>query len=198
MEHVDVTTILNGLEGRLTGEQRKALKSHLANCQECSETFSEYASLLDALSQPVLHDAPASAIENVLGLFQPKETKTRSLAGVVRTLLQDSWSSDAVFGLRGELDVRQVGMSTDNYDLHLSIDYAGANIRGQLLPRLGQGFIPEFQARLVSQTGNELDTIFANEFGEFVLANTGSASQLELVLNDGKILQFEVPDGNQK
>ena len=195
MEHLDTSTILDGLEGRLSKEEQKALRSHLSACKDCSKAFSGHAALLDSLSKPGLVDAPQATVKKAFGLFQKVETTSRSLSEVIKTLLHDSWSSDAALGMRGELDVRQVGMSTDNYDLHLSIDYAAANIRGQLLAKNEQGFIPEFQARLLNKAGSELDANSANEFGEFVLSNTQSASLIALELNNGIFLQFEVPEG---
>tara|TARA_R110002072_G_scaffold5527_3_gene35316 strand:- start:136 stop:732 length:597 start_codon:yes stop_codon:yes gene_type:complete len=198
MEHLDVATLLDGLEGRLSSDEQKALRNHIAGCEDCSEAFSGYATMLDALTKPVLQDAPEATVKKAFALFQAKETKPRSISAIVKSLLHDSWSGEAALGMRGDWDVRQVGMSTDNYDLHLSIDYAGANIRGQLLAKNEQGFIPEFQARLLNKSGTELDANSANEFGEFVLSNTESASLLALELNNGIFLQFEVPDGDEK
>ena len=198
MDHLDVTTMLDGLEGRRSSDEHKSLRSHLASCKDCSAAFSGYAAMLDTLSKPVLVDAPEATIKKAFALFQPLETKSRSVSEIVKSLLHDSWSQDAAIGMRGEWDLRQVGMSTDNYDLHLSIDYAGTNIRGQLLAKNDSGFTPEFQARLLSKTGSELDSHSANEFGEFVLFYTEPAGLLALELADGIYLQFEVPDGDKK
>lgn len=198
MEHIDAATLLDGLEGKLSEEEKIAFKRHIATCSKCQEALSSYASLLDALSKPALQDAPEATVKKAFALFEGKPSKVSTVVDVIKTLIQDSWSGEAAMGLRGELATRQIGMSADNYDLHLSIDYANANIRGQLLARNAQGFIPAFEARISTESGAELDANSSDEFGEFFLTNAGSASILTLELNDGSCLRFEVPTGEQK
>lgn len=195
MNHLDIETILAGLEGKLDREQASAMHHHLAGCEQCGKTFREYASLLDGLSRTPLEDAPEGAINKALTIFKaPSVAPKKSIVEVIRDFAHDSWADAAAMGLRGEQSLRQVGMSATHHDLHISIDYQNSVIRGQLLAKSEEDFSPAIRVRLMSDDGVELDASDANEFGEFEVKNVVANATLMMELEDGSLLQFQVPE----
>ncbi|MFN3238583.1 MAG: anti-sigma factor family protein [Pseudomonadales bacterium] len=200
MEHLDINTLLDGLEGNLSAEESRAMQSHLANCEACAAKFSEYAGLLDALKRAPLEAAPEAALKKAANIFQAtRDNESPSIVSVIREFLHDSWATGAAAGLRGGAQTaRQVGMTTEDYDLHLSIDYQSATLQGQLLPKQDAEFTPAFSARLLGTGAAELDSSNSNQFGEFTLAKISSGSIIAIELENGSLLHFAVPEGNEK
>ncbi len=195
MNHLDIEIILAGLEGKLDREQVTAMQSHMATCEQCGKTFRDYASLLDGLSRTALQDAPEAALGKAFSIFKaPAPAPKKSIIEVIRDFAHDSWADVAAMGLRGEQSVRQVGMSATHHDLHISIDYLNSVIRGQLLAKSAEDFSPAIRVRLMSAEGSELDASDANDFGEFEVNNVVANATLLMELENGSILQFQVPE----
>lgn len=196
MSHVSSEFMLDALEGRLSVEDKETVRTHIADCSVCSDEFTAYSRLLDAFSGPPLQHPSGGAVQRAFDIYRPVARRD-SIGEVLADLLFDSWGQPAVAGLRGRADARQVSMSADKFDVHMSINYLenAMAIRGQLLSRDEIAFVTEFEARLLDDQQAELDSVVANEFGEFSFDLTSPGARAICIhFHDGKTIQCPLPE----
>lgn len=207
MLHPDVDAMLNGIERRAEGPELDQLRSHLAVCAPCATEFGRYGQLLDAMDCFLpIQDASEVAIQRAFDIFNPVQQAGRnhsrkdieprpSMAERITTLVFDSWAQPAVAGMRsfGRRN-RQIALTGNDYDLHLSIGYSSFLIQGQLLARDGGFFEIDFDVLCLDADGAEISTGIGNILGEFAIyCEPYTIDLLVIMLPDGTKVKFQVP-----
>lgn len=205
MRHIGAESILDLRDGKLSKTEAARVRAHIVRCRMCSETFAQTSSLLELLSRSHEAEIPDQVLTRAFGMFQRvrrRSTAVVDIADAVASLVLDSWSNAGVVGMRGGSDARQLSMTAEEFDLHLSVAYESdsTKLRGQLLARGQNGFVSAFCVLLVGSGGDTLDAAIANEFGEFTFARKSfEGAMFSIRLREGaavRAITFQLPAEN--
>jgi hypothetical protein len=188
-------SLIDHLDGRLSGSEADRLSAHLAaGCQTCGETRSWYTSLKTIVTGDDSCEPPPWVLKRAVRMFEIERARPRLIERVgqkIASLVFDSLTRPAVVGVRStETANRQLLYRAGDYSIDLQVapsDQSRADLTGQILKEGETVFESVAGLSLsLSREGEPVCSITTNEMGEFKIR---SIQQGEYDLN------VETPEG---
>jgi anti-sigma factor RsiW len=170
--HTPFARLADLAEGRLTPEDERGVRAHLAECGACAEQASQLARLTTLMRADVSEDAPRDVLLNAVGLFGARRAAAGETPGLLRRVLAaltfDSHALTPAFGVRSGLaaPARQLLFSAGDFDVDLRLAEGGEGwtVSGQVLGPCAGGEVEVAAAGAETAARAEL-----NELCEFTL-----------------------------
>jgi anti-sigma factor RsiW len=139
--HLPFARLADLAEGRLTGEDERAARAHVAECAACAEQSAQLAHLTSLMRADTSEDAPRDVLLGAVGLFRARRASREESPGLLRRIVAaltfDSSSLTPAFGVRSGLasPARQLLFSAGDFDVDLRLAAGGEGwtVSGQVL-----------------------------------------------------------------
>lgn len=140
-QHIPFARIADLAEGRLTSEDERAARAHLAECAGCAEQSAQLARLTGLMRADTGEDAPRDVLLNAVELFRARRPTSEAAPGRLRRLVAsltfDSSRLTPAFGVRSgqTAPARQLLFSAGDFDIDLRLAAGGEGwtVSGQVL-----------------------------------------------------------------
>ena len=165
MKHIEIETLINKFEGRLSAGDENEIAAHISECCECRAEAAKLADFF-AYSEPhTANDVPQAATARLLNIYQRKPVVIREpqkSLSIVVSLIFDDWQMDLNERYSG-MDTRQMLYRSGDIEVDLRIELIGdmCRLTGQIFPGIDGA-----TAEIVSSS-HPATTAF-NDCGEFV------------------------------
>ena len=196
-------SLIDYLDGRLTGTEATRLSAHLAtDCNACAETRNWYVNLRAVVAGDDSCEPPPWVLKRAIRMFEMERARPRLVERVgqkIAALLFDSLTRPAVAGVRStETANRQLLYRAGDYSIDLQVapsDQSRADLIGQVLKEGETAF--QSVAGLALSLSREDETVCSvvtNEMGEFKIKAIQQGNyDLSVVTPEGVISVHDLP-----
>jgi hypothetical protein len=133
MTHPTFETLLNYVDGRISGDERTGIEAHLSlPCSRCQVRVQRIGEVLQLMAQDSTVTSPSPVLRRMLAAIR-RLTPNRPRIPV--QLVFDSWQHAPLAAMRGATTSQQLLFSAEGVDIDLQVspDSNGATVRGQIL-----------------------------------------------------------------
>jgi hypothetical protein len=202
MQHINTEDLVDYMDGRVSGEGKLALESHLSNCSDCVELKEELRVLVLRLQEDTTFEPPAELVQWGVSLFQPllQPSTGGKLRKLIASLVFDTFDQPLLAGVRRVgAPPRQLLFRAGDVDVDVKIESMEANDRitlvGQVLSTTAK-FFDNTPVKLESHGIVRYRTM-TNLVGEFSFDEVPKDTyHLSVDLPEGQITLFCVHRGN--
>lgn len=190
------------IDGRIPGELRAKMDSHLSTCTDCARLKSELESLVQQLQADADYEPPSELVQWGVNLFQPisQPSVGAKIRKVIASLIFDTFDQPMTAGVRGVgTPARQLLFRAGDVDVDVKIESMEANDRislvGQVLST-NSVFFENTPVKLESHGMVRYRTL-TNVVGEFFFEEVPKDTyHLSVDLPEGQVTLFCVHRGN--
>jgi len=202
MLHINTEDLVDYMDGRVSGERRLAVESHLSKCNDCMELKDELGLLVLNLQEDATFEPPAELVQWGVSLFQPllQPSTGGKLRKLIAALVFDTFDQPLLAGVRRVgAPPRQLLFRAGDVDVDVKIESMEANDRitlvGQVLSTTAK-FFDNTPVKLESHGIVRYRTM-TNLVGEFSFDEVPKDTyHLSVDLPEGQITLFCVHRGN--
>ena len=169
--HIPFARLADLAEGRLTPEEEREARAHLADCTGCSAQAAQLGHLTALMRADTSEDAPAELVASVVRMFRAHRARAEEpglLRRLVAALTFDSSGLRPAFGVRSgqAAPARQMLFGAGDYDVDLRLAPGGEGwtVSGQVLGPCKGG-----EVELLDAEGATAARATLNELCEFTL-----------------------------
>ena len=202
MLHINAEDLVDYMDGRVSGEGKLAVESHLSECSDCGELKNELGLLVLRLQEDTTFEPPAELVQWGVNLFQPllQPSTGGKLRKLIAALVFDTFDQPLLAGVRRVgAPPRQLLFRAGDVDVDVKIESMEANYRitlvGQVLSTTAK-FFDNTPVKLESHGIVRYRTM-TNLVGEFSFDEVPQDTyHLSVDLPEGQITLFCVHRGN--
>jgi hypothetical protein len=202
MLHINTEDLVDYMDGRVSGEGKLAVESHLSECNDCVELKDELGLLVLRLQEDTTFEPPAELVQWGVSLFQPllQPSTGGKLRKLIAALVFDTFDQPLLAGVRRVgAPPRQLLFRAGDVDVDVKIESMETNDRitlvGQVLSTTAK-FFDNTPVKLESHGIVRYRTM-TNLVGEFSFDEVPKDTyHLSVDLPEGQITLFCVHRGN--